>query len=888
MPPSPESTLERPVDVALERWQLLAASVVVVSALLSLCSFLLLYCHERGMLPFAWQVLPLRHIALEEGKAYFSDLRQEWMSSHDGPSPALVLEDGVPLSQGNALHVKIRETGNGQFSFWHSRVLFSASDNSDPRSNRRHYAVYWPVPVPAKVQWIIYIVLTSLSFLACYLLATVLIPFGRPHLRGAWDCLRAHGERFLGHPSFACAVAVFAAVLLLQMMNFALYFRGPEMARSGYSIFGVPFNDARGWFNQGASLACGQGMSGRWPGIRPGYGLFLALFFTWTGPSYVLAVVVNLVLTALTAALLCRLGEKLVNRWVGFVAALGFATQELTLIYPLTLGTETLGVFFTVFTLHQLIVGVETGKRRPFFCAGGFMALGNLVRPLTLPALPFYLAGIVYGLWRSSSWRGIILRGGVFTAGLFLVIAPWLLRQWLVVGITTISDNTAEGLYAATNPRYGAWTSALYHEPDFNAESSVGERYHHFMTKARNNLRTSPGFYFHNVLSSYAACFQSLSRSARRHLSLLGLVVVLGFYGSWCMTKRTAFQAACGTAVLALVACGFVIACRSGNVGLDVVFLLLLPLVARSGAAVLHVLGLLGTILGVALFGMGNPDPRLLFVLEWGFVLSALACLHGCCTWAVGLIESNRAVEPTRSPAGDELPIIHPGQCPRWFVVLRAIVVGFVVVSSGRLAILNATTTLPPSAPRFFTSQQATSLVEAVHLRAPELLHVADRQPNQVLCRIGSLDRLKIHELEAALAGAEGKVLVLPIRLLDYQYYLPENMALPHWSRYVTARDHPRTICYFQVNGIPTPKFGDPFVPVVFRGYVPRRLYEQDAVLICRVHLDSAYQSTDEVVHFEGIALIPMDAGWHPRFDEGYYPAHPDRSGSCCDDPFER
>jgi len=60
-------------------------------------------------------------------------------------SPAQLFEDGQPLGPGNALHADIGTRGGGRFSFWRDGYLyFSASDNSDPRTNGRQYTLVLP------------------------------------------------------------------------------------------------------------------------------------------------------------------------------------------------------------------------------------------------------------------------------------------------------------------------------------------------------------------------------------------------------------------------------------------------------------------------------------------------------------------------------------------------------------------------------------------------------------------------------------------------------------------------------------------------------------------------------------------------------------------------
>ena len=99
---------------------------------------------DRNLLPAAPQPAidePLRIITPEIGLAYVAKTGHPQLSSHERSSAAVVYEDGVPLGPRNSQHADIRERGRGRFSFWHDYVLFSASDNSDPRTNGKHYSI---------------------------------------------------------------------------------------------------------------------------------------------------------------------------------------------------------------------------------------------------------------------------------------------------------------------------------------------------------------------------------------------------------------------------------------------------------------------------------------------------------------------------------------------------------------------------------------------------------------------------------------------------------------------------------------------------------------------------------------------------------------------------
>jgi hypothetical protein len=83
-------------------------------------------------------IVAIRH---ENGFAYIAATQCPGLGSHQAPSQACVLEDGIPLpGPANSPHEDIRRLGEGRYSFWHDSVYFATRDNSDPRTNGHCYA----------------------------------------------------------------------------------------------------------------------------------------------------------------------------------------------------------------------------------------------------------------------------------------------------------------------------------------------------------------------------------------------------------------------------------------------------------------------------------------------------------------------------------------------------------------------------------------------------------------------------------------------------------------------------------------------------------------------------------------------------------------------------
>src|SRR5262245_20821366 len=113
-----------------------------------------------------WQERALTAIAPELGHAFTAPTGHPELSAQQRPSPATVLENGVPLGPSNAQHADIRDLGRGRFSFWGQSVYFSSSDLSNPRTNGRRYTIRYP-PIDHASAIVLYF-LTAVGLL-CFL-----------------------------------------------------------------------------------------------------------------------------------------------------------------------------------------------------------------------------------------------------------------------------------------------------------------------------------------------------------------------------------------------------------------------------------------------------------------------------------------------------------------------------------------------------------------------------------------------------------------------------------------------------------------------------------------------------------------------------------------------
>jgi transglutaminase-like putative cysteine protease len=95
------------------------------------------------------EAIPVDRIVRVGGFAYSARISGRVPGLRDGGDGRTlrVVEDGVALGPAGALSSEVVALGGGRFNHeTATRVLFSASDNSDPRRNRRSYRVEWDEP----------------------------------------------------------------------------------------------------------------------------------------------------------------------------------------------------------------------------------------------------------------------------------------------------------------------------------------------------------------------------------------------------------------------------------------------------------------------------------------------------------------------------------------------------------------------------------------------------------------------------------------------------------------------------------------------------------------------------------------------------------------------
>ena len=205
------------------------------------------------------------------------------------------------------------------------------------------------------------------------------------------------------------------------------------------------------------AIAAGKGYlhlydkpTAQWP---PGYSLILAGIYKGFGHSIPLVKLVNVFAGAATCLLLYLLAKRVFSAAVGLTAALIFALFPSQVFASTLVMTETLTAFLTALLLYLVLrLTLTSISWRRAALIGAAIGVASMIRGETvLLALP------LIAVWAVAyrSWRTGLRYGAIALAATALVIMPWVVRNWLVLGYpVVISTGSAENLIA------GHWQGA--------------------------------------------------------------------------------------------------------------------------------------------------------------------------------------------------------------------------------------------------------------------------------------------------------------------------------------------------------------------------------------------------------------------------------------------
>jgi 4-amino-4-deoxy-L-arabinose transferase-like glycosyltransferase len=599
--------------------------------------------------------------------------------------------------------------------------------------------------------------------------------------------------------------AVFVALILfiLSFIIRLLYYHSHLDLTTYESIVGVPFCDARHWNESAIFLAEGKGFSG----LRPFYPIFLAISYTWFGPSFFLAKLLNIIVNSLTVSFIYLIARKVFNRWLSLAVAVIALFNIDYLTSNLTLMTEPLGLFLFVLYCYLMILGLDKKSPILLLFSGIVFSLCNLARAMTLVAFPGYLFVMFYVFKRQAiSYKRSIFLISLFAFGVFATLAPWLLRQRSVYGVLSISPNSANLIYAATSPKYKEWNGGEVLEAAEKGLTTLKEQYDYFQREAFHNILRYPFFYFKNCIKSaykFMACY-------RCHLSPI--------------PRRVEF-----------------LLCLAGAV--------LLLFIVRNSAALILTNSAVFLVIGSAMIANAGTPLRLFTMVSWIFDFFYVLALSFFAYFAYSKIVLKRDELNLKMLAAGNGHTLGQGlhdiaNLRPYLKFIGLLVVAFFIISSARIVYLNLYGCQAEEQVRPIDSREKMTILAEINKLRPGTFQSLEANPEDLFVN-------PVNELvnDPKDYKNNGKIVVNLNRIDKYLYFVPKDKKIHDWFRLFTHRNYDRSIFSMGNWG---------WVFYIFPGKIPDQFKEKYAVSVGKLSVDMNFiHEARRIV--EVIAIIPYD-----------------------------
>jgi 4-amino-4-deoxy-L-arabinose transferase-like glycosyltransferase len=164
----------------------------------------------------------------------------------------------------------------------------------------------------------------------------------------------------------------------------------------------------------------------------PGYSAYVAIWYRLGGPHPHLAILPQLVLSALTCVVVCRAGTLLFGRSAGLAAGWILAFDYTSIIFGNRLYADTLFTLLVAIGVWAMARFVASSGVSSLAAAGVAFGLATLCRPVSL-FVPLALAPVIWLRFRGRPLEA--LRRWALLAGVFLLtLLPWMARNFGLTG----------------------------------------------------------------------------------------------------------------------------------------------------------------------------------------------------------------------------------------------------------------------------------------------------------------------------------------------------------------------------------------------------------------------------------------------------------------------
>ena len=259
---------------------------------------------------------------------------------------------------------------------------------------------------------------------------------------------------------FALGVGLLLRAAVVLLMPFHLW-----MDYASYDDLGWQWATKGGYYN-------GELLTAYWP---PAYPFLLSRLYLLFGHVPMTGVAVNFLFSLATAYLAYLIARAVWNERIGRWTLLLLACLPSQILFVNVLASE---VLFAPLLLGGIYVAlISTGRSRfrwwrPFFC-GFLLGLAALTRSIALLCL---LPVIYFWLRQSRRLKTGLLLALLGIAGMSVVVVPWMVRNYYVVGSFAINTNTGINLFIGNQPSSGmGYNQHAANEYDVNDPSREAE-----------------------------------------------------------------------------------------------------------------------------------------------------------------------------------------------------------------------------------------------------------------------------------------------------------------------------------------------------------------------------------------------------------------------------
>lgn len=175
--------------------------------------------------------------------------------------------------------------------------------------------------------------------------------------------------------------------------------------------------------------------------VGPAYPLYLAVLRWLCGPDNVLlaARIGQALIGSLMVGAVFVIGRLWVGTGVGLAAAALLAVDLRFIVEVGSISTETLLATMLAVCLWVYLKAIEQQRYGLWLLAGISLGMATLTRAV----VQFLPAVLLFHLWATGNARRVWWQGGLMLAGFAIVVCPWIIRNWVVFGVPTISQGGA-------------------------------------------------------------------------------------------------------------------------------------------------------------------------------------------------------------------------------------------------------------------------------------------------------------------------------------------------------------------------------------------------------------------------------------------------------------